>query len=75
MNNEVLILILNYITSDLNKLNELNQLVINDKIPKKLIINNPAHEQLSPQLKKIFHERYRSMLLRYITFLKNILID
>lgn len=74
INNDLFILILNYIGSNINKLDELEELVVHDKIPKRLMVDNPAHEHLSPNLKKIYHLRYQSMLLRYITLLKNTFI-
>jgi len=70
MNHEVLILILNYTRVD--QLSILYQNVVQDKIPKKIILKNPNEEHLSPALKKIYDLRYKSLLLRYITFLQKV---
>lgn len=73
MNNDVLILILNYTLGQLNKLQNLLDLVINNKTPKKVIVENTQYENLQPTVKKIYNIRYNNMLIRYINFLINIL--
>jgi hypothetical protein len=72
INHEVIILILN--NTRVDQLSTLYQNVVNDKIPKKLIISNPTYDHLSTTLKKIYDLRYKSLLLRYISFLQNVFV-
>jgi len=69
MNNDVLILILNYTLGQIGKLQTLLDLVINNKTPKKVMIENNQYEGLSATYKKIYNIRYNNMLIRYVNHL------
>lgn len=63
--------IINYITSSkeinvVKKLKELQNTIVNEKIPKKLIASTA---DINDNLVDIFNIRYKALLLRYITFL------
>jgi hypothetical protein len=70
LNIEYFINIINYVTvpnvNTVKKLKELHTSLINDKIPKKLL-SSPKDVNLD-----IYHIRYKSLLIRYTTFLINI---
>lgn len=72
INNDVLIMLINYVTGNkiITKLKETkSMLLLADNIPKKMLIDDPIHEKLTPTYKKVYMLRYKAMLIAYIDLL------